>query len=607
MSRDLLLIGALWSFGVAFSALSCGFFKQQPTMIELVEQSLTPPLTLVGDEGWDMTDRMAHYGVPGVSLAVISKGAIAWSKTYGVVDKVSENPVEEQTLFQAASISKPLTSMAVMYLVQNGMLQLDSNVNDYLVDWNLDVNEYNRDKPVTLRHLMSHTGGISVHGFPGYHPDEDQPTLIEILDSDGPTNTWLIRPISEPGEFDYSGGGYCILQQILIEQKGTTFVDLMQELVLDPLEMTRSTFQQPLDDERLMHAATGYFPNGTMVDGRRHVYPEMAAAGLWTTASDLAKFGIDLQSSFQGLGNRILDVKMAREMLSPVYDSTVAHGIFLETHQGETYFGHGGWNAGFSSELLMHRDRDYGVVVMLNSNHPKFIDELIRAVAETYQWQGYIEPAYETKPVNQADRNKICGRYKYSSDRIIEIYQEEDSIMMRFPNSEPVQLFRTTENQYVRRERSGTIEFRKHQGGQYLAFTEETTDSIKFDHPKLAEHEKLPFEYIMEGKFEKARRAYFNLDKENPRDADLMAYRITGVAKRLVDRGELKKAIALLEINSELHPGSYVVFHELAEAYLKDGKQEKALRNYRKSLKFYPQNEEAKKMIEKLENPLVEI
>lgn len=587
---------------------ACGHkLSETETHVDAVEHSLRPPITLTGDHGWSIEERMGHYGVPGASIAVVYDGKIAWSRQYGVVDRVSELPVDAGTLFQAASISKPVTAMAIMRMQQDGVLQLDSNVNDYLTEWQLEVNNFNETVPVTPRHLLSHTGGISVHGFPGYEPTEVIPNLLEILDSDGSANTWVVRPVRAPGEYMYSGGGYCILQQLLIEQEARSFPDLMQDRVLDPLEMNQSTFMQPLDSNRMEKAASGYLPDGKIVQGRRHVYPEMAAAGLWTTASDLAKFGIDLQGSYQGASNKVLQPETAQEMLRPVFENSVAHGIFLEEYGDEVYFGHGGWNAGFSSQLVMNRDRDYGVVVMLNSNHPQFINELIRSVALVYQWADYPVESYESLPIDQAELNRICGRYKYSSDKVREIYVKGDSLFLQDLESEPMQLFRTADNCYVRRERRGLIKFVKSDGHQYLVYQSDSQDSVRFDHPKLAHDEKVPFEFILDSDFRNARKSYLKLEKAKPRNPDLMTHRFIQRANLLLDRDEVDKAVALLEIGTELHPGSYTIFHELAEAYLKDGDQERALRNFRKSLKFYPQNEEAKTMIEKLENPLVEI
>jgi len=581
--------------------------KMQNDPIYAVEHSLRPVITLEDDLGWNISDRMEHYGVPGASIAVIANGEVAWHKHYGVVDLVSEDLVEESTLFQAASISKPLTAMAIMRLVQDGTVHLDSNVNNYLSEWQLEKNHFNRDTTITLRHILSHTGGISVHGFPGYHPDEELPTLLDILDSDGVANTWVVRPAWIPGEYHYSGGGYCILQQLLIEQSGKPFAEFMQEVVLDPLQMMQSTFQQPLDPERLKAAASGYLPDGQMVDGRRHVYPEMAAAGLWTTAQDLAKFGMDMQNSYQTSGGSVLNDTTAHEMLLPFFHDHVACGLFLQDHEGEIYFSHGGWNAGFSSELLMHRDRDFGVVVMINSNHPEFISEVIRSVASTYQWQGYPLYTCKSRAVDDATLREVCGRYKYTSDQVVEIYEKNDSLFLQYLGGDPEPLFYTADDLFVRREREAKIKIMESEGQQYLVFITAENDSLRHDHPKLSTKEKVPFEYILAGDFKKARVEYLKLERIDASDRDLMTYQLSQKAELLLEQEEFEKAIAILEISAELHPGSYMVFHELAEAYLQDGNQEKALRNYRKSLKFYPQNEEAKRMIERLENPLVEI
>jgi len=282
--------------------------------ITQVENGLSTHHQIKGEPTWTIAERMAHYGVPGMSIAVVHNYKIAWTKTYGYVNKEKSAPVTENTLFQAASISKPVSAYAALQMVQGGKLDLDKNVNQYLTSWQVPDNEFTAKEKVTLKHLVSHKAGLTVHGFWGYSTDLAVPSLVQLLDGKTPANSAPIRVDKVPGgKMRYSGGGYCIMQQMMIDVAGKTYPEIMQEKVLGPIGMTKSTFAQPLPEEKLKYAATGYVPNGSMTKGKRHTYPEMAAAGLWTNAAELAKFIIDLQQTLKGNSAKVLSQAMAKK------------------------------------------------------------------------------------------------------------------------------------------------------------------------------------------------------------------------------------------------------------------------------------------------------
>jgi CubicO group peptidase (beta-lactamase class C family) len=343
-----------------------------------------------GDTLPNITERMNQYGVPGVSVAVIKDYKIAWLRSWGIVDKGTGQPVTRTTLFQAGSISKPVAAYAALRFVQDGRLHADSNVNNYLKSWKLPDNSFTERRKVNLRHLLSHSGGITVHGFLGYSPDLKVPTLVQALNGHEPANNLPIIVDKAPGEsWRYSGGGYCIMQQMLIDIDGRSFPDITKAIVFDPLAMMNSTYEQPLPADRAAFAATGYLPDHTQTKGKWHIYPEMAAAGLWTTAEDLATWVVDVQLSYQGSSSKVLSREMTQQFLTPISDR-FGLGIAVESNDStEIYFQHGGWDEGFSSKLIAHRDRGYGIVVLTNSNHPDFIEEVITAVSKMDGWKGY--------------------------------------------------------------------------------------------------------------------------------------------------------------------------------------------------------------------------
>jgi CubicO group peptidase (beta-lactamase class C family) len=229
----------------------------------------------------------------------------------------SDKPVNAETLFQAASISKPVAAMAALALVGRGKLALDEDVNRKLVSWKVPENDFTKEEKVTLRRLLSHSAGLTVHGFPGYAADEPVPTLRAVLDGAKPANTKAILPDMTPGSsWRYSGGGYCVVQQLLMDVTGKPFPLLLQEMVLGPLGMNHSSYEQPLPSAKCGLAAVGHTSTGQPIKGKWHIYPEMAAAGLWTTPSDLARFAIELQKCRIGKSKRVLSTRMAQQMLT---------------------------------------------------------------------------------------------------------------------------------------------------------------------------------------------------------------------------------------------------------------------------------------------------
>lgn len=226
---------------------------------------------------------MESHKVPGASVAVVHNHRLVWAQGFGVREARAEK-VDADTLFQMASVSKPVFGLGVMVLTSRNELDLDVDVNTMLKNWHVAEGKFTQKQKVTLRLLLGHRAGTTVHGFPGYPQGRAVPTLEQILDGKPPANTAPVLVNLIPGtQTRYSGGGYCIAQLAITNRTGKAFPDLMDELVLRPLKMNRSTYAQPLPAEFRGNAATGHRFGGAPVAGRYHTYPEMAAAGLWST------------------------------------------------------------------------------------------------------------------------------------------------------------------------------------------------------------------------------------------------------------------------------------------------------------------------------------
>jgi CubicO group peptidase (beta-lactamase class C family) len=371
------------------TAAPCAAQDAPDPMIAKVEASLAPRIHVVGEpvEAWSLSDRMAFYGVPGISIAVIKDGKIAWAKGYGVLETGQQTPVDADTLFQAASISKPVAAIAALRLVEQGKLSLDTPINDYLESWQVPDNEFTA-QPVTLRQIMSHSAGLTVHGFPGYAAGQPVPTVVQVLAGAAPANTAPVRVDKLPGEsWRYSGGGYTVMQLAMTDVSDRSFADVTRELVLAPAGMTRSAFSQPLPDADRADAATAHRPDGTVVPGHSHTYPEMAAAGLWTTPSDLLRLGLSVVAAANGKPGAILGPEMTREMLT-LQAGSHGLGFSLENKGDGQVFSHSGANAGFLSLMFTYTDGRGGAAIMINSQRGgELIGEISASIAAVYGWQ----------------------------------------------------------------------------------------------------------------------------------------------------------------------------------------------------------------------------
>jgi CubicO group peptidase (beta-lactamase class C family) len=333
----------------------------------------------------EMRDRK----ISGLSLAVIRNGRIVSARGFGFADRDRKIPVTPETLFQAGSISKPVAAVGALHLVERGRLSLDTDVNATLRSWKVPESRFTGTRKVTLRGILSHSAGLTIHGFAGYAADDAMPTLVQILKGAKPANTGPVRVDRTPGEeWRYSGGGYTVMQQLMIDATGLPFEQFMRDAVLQPFGMTRSTYDQTAA-EIAGTAATGHGSNGRAVQGNWRRHPEMAAAGLWTTPSDLARFATALQQALGGTANPVISQDMTREMLSRIKDNS-GLGLFLRDNGEALTFYHAGRNAGFDSFMVASARGGTGAVIMINKNDDSSILERIaKAIAGADGWVGY--------------------------------------------------------------------------------------------------------------------------------------------------------------------------------------------------------------------------
>ena len=423
--------------------------------IARVESGLLPPARLKGDgaASWSIAARQAAHRVPGVSVAVISEGKIEWARGYGVAKAGEAAAVTPDTLFQAASLSKAVAAAGALTLVESGVLTLDADVNQKLTSWKVPASPVAADQIVTLRRLLSHTAGLTVHGFSGYAAGTPIPTLVQVLDGEPPANSAAIRIALRPGsQWQYSGGGYTVAQQLMLDATGEKdFAALLRRRVLEPAGMVASTYEQPLPAALGPHAAAGHGATGAPIPGDAHVHPEQAAAGLWTTPSDLARFLLALQHALDGRGpaDRFLTRETAEAMITPpMAGSDYGLGIGVIGTGEKLQLAHNGSNAGFRCDFVFYPRTGRGAVVMTNSDSGgTIIPEILRSIAREYQWPDYQMVEKKALMIPPSIYADFSGRYERENTPVL-VFRLGEHFYIRIGDRPRVELFPQSEHEF---------------------------------------------------------------------------------------------------------------------------------------------------------------
>lgn len=437
--------------------------------IARIERDIRPAPVYAGN-ATTIDARMRALNVPGVSIAVVDSGRIVWTKTYGLADVAANRAVTPETRFQAASMSKPVGSTVALRLVEQGKLSLDTDINGALRTWKLPSNDFTTKTPVTLRMLLTHTAGLTVHGFPGYASTAALPTVPQILDGQSPANTAAVRIDTTPGTiWRYSGGGTTVAQLLMTDVTGESFPSLARALVLAPAGMTSSGYEQPLPESSAAFAAVAYNGRGVASYGRWHTYPEMMAAGLWTTASDLGRYIIELQRAHAGK-SAMLSQSTARAMMTPGLGGW-GLGVQMSGAGDSLRFMHGGANAGFRGQFIGYVHSGRGVVVLTNGDAGGALaNEIIGAIGREYNWPGLrtlrelVEVSIDPKQLDT-----YVGRYQLTPALTIAVTRAGDSLMTQATGQSAFPIFPMGRHQFFAKVTAIELRFELDANGKPVA------------------------------------------------------------------------------------------------------------------------------------------
>ena len=448
--------------------------------INEIEHNITGRLLLNDDQPSNILERMKKYKVKGMSIAVIHDYKIAWAKAYGWADEAEKKPMTTEILFEPGSISKSLNAVGILKLAQEKKVDLNTDINEYLISWKFPYDSLSKGKKITLAHILSHNAGLTVHGFPGHDIHGPIPTVLEVLDGKKPSFTPAVRSAYEPGlQFEYSGGGTTISQVLLTDITKQAYDEWMYEHVLKPIGMETSFYSQPPPKEKQHLCASAYMSDGTPISNKFHVYPEQAAAGLWMTPSDLCQYIIDMQLAYQGKPSKVLSPEMVKLHLTPYNDGPTSLGSFIVDINVEKYFEHGARNDGFCGDFYGSLEGGNGVVIFLNSDDGTLISEVINSVAKAYQWKNFYHEPLRKKSINMSD--KLLKSYEglYLYDQTWSAIGKKDNKYHFYTNGRYVNMYFSTPTCFFNEEFPAVKTFLKDNKGKILGYAR-TVDGKEF-------------------------------------------------------------------------------------------------------------------------------
>lgn len=594
-----ILIISIIIFGQTFAQT-----KQVQNRINQVENNLIPYVPVKGFKGWNIIDRMKYYKVPGLSIAIIKDYKIEWAKGYGLADTLKNTPVTTKTMFSAGSISKFLMAVTALKMVDNGQIELEQPINNYLTSWKIAENDFTKKTPITLRMLLSHSAGTSQTSYFGFTPSEQLPTIVEVLSGSKNSQTRAVVVNSEPNkEFRYSGGGSMIAQLALIDVSKKSFPNLTQEILFDKLGMKNSTFEQPVPAKFTKQCSWAY-SSASWFKGMPYVYPQQAAAGLYTTPTDLAKFFIDIQKSYLGKG-KILSQATTKQMLTAQqnvsdgsYKEQIGIGPFLiqrtdNKDPNGVYFEFTGVNAGFLAYGIASVQGGNGVIVMLNSgdNQNGIGKEIRRAVAKVYNWNNYLPT--EIQPINlpENELNKMAGRYRIGTDEVLYLRKEKNYLVENLNNGSEIYCFPISKDSIVFTDYNIKGFFKRNENGEITGL-----QNIYQEKPmlKMKDNEFSPSEYLNMQQYDEAKKAFAAMNMNEGQ--------ITYLAYDLMNRKPLNPIAAktILDVATEQHPNSSMVYSRWGDYYLKLNDKPNALMSYQKAIELDPNDQQTKDILETL-------
>ena len=563
------------------------------------------------DKELTIEEVMKEMGLPSLSVAVVDNYEIVWSQHWGIKDTETKEPIDELTAYSTASIAKPITAVLLAVLEEKGMINLSRPVNDYLKRWKIPENDYTEKTPVTLEHLLSHTGGTTQHGFTDFYEGDQVPTIVESVKGKLPRYDNEIEVTFEPGtNWSYSGGGYTIVQMAIEDHLNIPLADLMEEYLFAPLDLKNTTLKQPNERGFLSNVAKAHDRGGNIIRTGIPITPQLAASGVWSNSTDMAKILIEIQKALDGQPTKVIS-KKAAERVTKVQTIMGIGGWSLGWERrffygNRDWFSHGGSNTGVGGHIYATMEEGKGIAFFgngPNSVRIPILEALRDQIVKDYNWaKPFIKP--ETIPISVQELQQLRGRYLNDVfGEIVEVKIVDSKLEM---SAFAKELHHIGNNTFLTPEYPNQFKFARNpeNGILYLSIIRDGVDEINYWFRKL--DTKTPEDLVRSGEYEKALGAYKKELASFPESSLARESSVNRLGYQLMREENLKGAIEVFKINVKLYPKSGNVYDSLGEAYLAAGNKREALRNYSKAYEIDQTNFNAKKIIDQLQEDLEE-
>lgn len=553
------------------------------------------------DKSISVEELMEDRGLKGLSVAVFDDYKIIWKGAWGV--KYDSVPLNEETSFSTASISKAVTGLLFTILEEKGLLDLNVPVNNYLKRWKIPKNEFNKDTPVTLKHLLSHTAGTTQHGFADFYLGEKVPTILESVQGKLPRYDKEIEVVFKPGtSWKYSGGGYTIAMMALEDHLGQSLADLAQEYIFGPLNLKNTTMKQPNEEGFLTNVAKAHNNKGIVIKTGIPITPQVSASGMWSNPTDMSVLMIEIQKALEGK-SKIFSKKVAQRV-TDVITRKVRGGWSLGFERflpfgNLDWFSHGGANTGTGGYIYGTMKEGKGMVFFgngPNSAREPVLNELMNNIIKTHNWKKPFDRS-KIKKLPATLEEQIVGRYEHVSWGLNEIKKKDGKLY--FILSKDYELLYLGNNTFALDEFQYKMKFTMKENGQHeIEQVWDDSDEKIFMQRKILG--KLPFEFVLENNYEEALAAYKKLKRKNPNSQLVTENGNNNYGYKLLGEENYDAAIIIFKINTVLYPESANTYDSLGEAYLLSGDKKNALKYYKKTLELNPNNPNAVKIVKEL-------
>lgn len=427
---------------VAGLAVAAAGYPQADERLVRIETGLLPPINWKGEARATMAlrERMAYYQAPGVSLAVLDKGTLVCARAWGVARAGGAQAVTPDTMFQAGSVSKTVAALLALHLASAGRFRVDDPVNAHLKEWKLPDSESGGAQPVLIRHLLSHSAGLTPNTYRGVPPDSPFPATLDLLQGKGSEGIRPVARVAPPGQrFAYSNTAFLVLEQLLADVGGRPFAELARLRLFGPLGMSSSTFAPGPPPPLFDRAAWGHDAQQQPTVFKGPAVPA-AVGGLWTTPSDLARLLAAFFASYRGSARALLTQALAREAMQPQVEGQGLVAPVEGTRQASRLAQMGAM-PGFVSYLVGYPELGQGAVIMINAGGRtgSLALELARAVAAEYAWPGYV-PEFERVTQSADVLEAFAGQYEFADPSLpkIRVTRQGDRLLWQDREMIPV-------------------------------------------------------------------------------------------------------------------------------------------------------------------------